>query len=177
MKLLVKHGADPGISTLTPPAFHFGGTTQAYGRGKSASAHRRVDPSGLPPVPVGAPDVTPLLAASGEAYGWSFTANSHRYAPTGMLAAVKYLVDVLHADVNARDADGNTALDNAASRGDNAMILFLISRGADVHVVNRKGQTVADMANGPFQRTQPFPKTIALLQRLGVKVMHKCVAC
>ncbi len=128
-------------------------------------------------MPDGGPDIPPLLAASGEGYGWSFTANHHRYAPTGMLAAVRYLVEVLHADVNARDAEGNTALHNAASRGDNAMVLYLVSKGADVKAVNRKGQTVADMANGPFQRTQPYPQTIALLERLGAKIMNKCVSC
>jgi ankyrin repeat protein len=94
-----------------------------------------------------------------------------------MLPAVKYLVEQLHADVNARDAEGNTALHNAASRGDNAMILYLVSRGADITVQNRNGQTVTDMANGPVQRVNPFPETIALTERLGAKLMHKCLSC
>ncbi|HVB38298.1 MAG TPA: ankyrin repeat domain-containing protein, partial [Vicinamibacterales bacterium] len=105
------------------------------------------------------------------------TANHHRYAPTGMLAAVKYLVEELHADVNEADADGNTALHNAAARGDNEMILYLISRGADVKAVNRKGQTVPDLANGPVQRISPFPETIALLQKMGARLVHKCLSC
>jgi ankyrin repeat protein len=168
MKLLVAHGADPGIATVKPAA-----RSRAGAEGEEAHA----DKSGLPPVPVGGPGIPPLLAASGEAYGSSFTSNEHRYAPAGMLAAVKFLVEQLHADVNARDADGNTALHNAAARGDNAMILYLVSRGADVGAVNRKGQTVADMANGPYQRTQPFPETIALLQKMGAKIMNKCVSC
>jgi hypothetical protein len=135
------------------------------------------DKSGLPKVPVGGPGVPPLLAASGQAYGSSFTANHHRYAPTGMLLAVKYLVEELHADVNVRDGEGNTALHNAAARGDNDMIRYLISKSANVKAVNRKGQSVADMANGPFQRTQPFPETIALLKKLGVELLSKCVSC
>ena len=45
--------------------------------------------------------MTPLLAAAGVGYGEGFAANSHRFAPGGMLAAVKYLVEELHADVNA----------------------------------------------------------------------------
>ena len=101
--------------------------------------------------------MTPLHAASGVGYGEGFAANSHRYAPTGMLAAVKYLVEELGADVNAVDHEGNTALHHAASRGDNEMILYLVSKGADVKAVNREGQTTADMANGPVQRTQPYP--------------------
>jgi ankyrin repeat protein len=169
MKLLVAHGADPSIPTRNPEGARPSGAPYIEGA--------VVDKSGLPEVPPGGPDIPPLLAASGEAYGSSFTANHHRYAPTGMLAAVKYLVEELHADVNARDAEGNTALHNAASRGDNEMVLYLVSKGADVSAINRKGQTVADMANGPFQRTQPFPETIALLQKLGAKIMNKCVSC
>jgi len=169
MKLLVAHGADPAIATMFP------GKAVQYDEAPDPAENR--DVSGLPPAAVGGPNITPLLAASGEGYGWSFTANHHRYAPTGMLTAVKYLVDVLHADVNARDADGNTALHNAAARGDNEMILYLVSRGADVHAVNRKGQTIADMANGPIQRVQPFPETVSLLATLGVPVRHACVSC
>ncbi len=173
MKLLVRYGADPNIATMKTA----GRALDPDAVGPAGGESTGKDFSGVPPVAVGGPGVPPILAASGEAYGWSFTANSHRYAPTGMLAAVRYLVDELHADVNARDADGNTPLHNAASRGDNDMVKFLVSKGADVTALNRKGQTVADMANGPFQRTQPFPETIALLVKLGAKVMHKCVSC
>jgi ankyrin repeat protein len=168
MKLLIAHGADPTVATIK---------LAGRARGEFGAAEANLDKSGLPAVPVGGPGIPALLAASGEAYGSSFTSNEHRYAPAGMLAAVKYLVEDLHADVNARDADGNTALHNAAARGDNAMILYLVSRGADVRAINRKGQSVADMANGPYQRTQPFPETIALLQKMGAKILNKCVSC
>ncbi len=110
-------------------------------------------------------------------YGFGFAANSHHFAPTGLLAAVKYLVEETGADVNAVDADGNTAVHHAAARGDNEMILYLVSKGAIVTRVNRAGQTTVDMANGPVQRTQPFPETIALLEKLGAKNNHKCVSC
>jgi ankyrin repeat protein len=174
MKLLVAHGADPTIATKKPQGRLRTGTGNLDDE-KAAKA--KLDPSGRSPVPVGGPDITPLLAASGQAYGTSFTANHHRYAPTGMLAAVKYLVEDLHADVNVADADGNTPLHNAASHGDNEMILYLVSKGADVKAVNRKGQTVPDLANGPIQRISPFPETIALLQRLGATLAHKCLSC
>jgi len=44
------------------------------------------------------------------------------------------------------------------------------------HIV-AEGQTTVDMANGPVQRVQPFPDTIALLESLGAKNNHRCVGC
>ena len=113
--------------------------------------------------------------ASATAKG--FAANHHRYAPGGMLPAVKYLVEELHVDVNVRDHDGNTAIHNAAARGDNEMIKYLVSKGADPKAVNREGKTTVDMANGPVQRISPFPDTIKLLEGMGAKNNHKCVSC
>jgi ankyrin repeat protein len=167
MKLLVAYGADPGIPTM-----------KGAGRPRTADVERDVkDVSPVPPVPVGGPGVTPLQAAAGVGYGEGFAANSHRFAPNGMLAAVTYLIEGLHADVNARDHEGNTALHHAAARGDVEMIEYLVSRGADVKVVNREGKTTADMANGPVQRIQPWPEALALLEKLGAKNNHKCVSC
>jgi ankyrin repeat protein len=75
-----------------------------------------------------------------------FAGNSHHVAPSGMLPAVKYLVEELGADVNAVDADGNSVVHNAASRGDTEMIRYLVSKGADVKKINRSGQTTIDVA-------------------------------
>ena len=51
-------------------------------------------------------------------------------------------------------------------------------RGASaVLAVARSGQTTVDMANGPIQRLQPFPETIALLESMGAKNNHRCVSC
>jgi uncharacterized protein len=167
MKLLVSYGADPNIRTK-----------RSAGRPRAGDIDRDVkDISGLPAVPVGGPGVTPLQAAAGVGYGEGFAANSHRFAPGGMLAAVKYLVEELGADVNAYDHEGNTALHHAAARGDVEMIQYLVSKGADVKAVTREGRTTADMANGPVQRTQPFPEAVALLEKLGSKNNHKCVSC
>jgi uncharacterized protein len=167
MKLLVSYGADPNIRTK-----------KSAGRARAGDIDREVkDVSGLPAVPVGGPAVTPLQAAAGVGYGEGFAANSHRFAPGGMLAAVKYLVEDLGADVNAYDHEGNTALHHAAARGDVEMIQYLVSKGADVKAVTREGRTTADMANGPVQRIQPFPEAVALLEKLGSKNNHKCVSC
>src|SRR3954463_3390873 len=167
MKMLVDYGADPNIRTK-----------RIAGRPRAGDVDRDVtDVSGLPPVAVGGPAVTPLQAAAGVGYGEGFAANSHRFAPGGMLAAVKYLIEELHADVNAFDHEGNTALHHAAARGDVEMIQYLVSKGADVKAVTREGKTTADMANGPVQRIQPWPEAVALLEKLGSKNNHKCVSC
>jgi ankyrin repeat protein len=135
------------------------------------------DKSGLPPVPTNGPAIHAIHAASGVGYGQSFAGNAHRYVPDGWLPAVRYLVEEMGADVNARDANGYTALHHAASRGDNDTIRFLIEHGADVMVISRKGETVADMANGPVQRVRPFPETVALLEESGSANNHNCISC
>ena len=160
MRLLVRYGADPHIPTMT------------YG-----APRRDNDASGLPAVPTGGPHVPPLHAASGVGYGTSRVAQQHRHVPDGWIRAARYFLEELGVDVNIRDADGFTALHHAAARGDNDTILYLVSRGADVMVVNRAGQTTVDMANSPEQRTQPFPETIELLEKMGAKNNHNCRAC
>ncbi len=165
MRLLVAYGADPGMPTQKPP--------QRFRRDRDVNA----DPSGLPPVPVGGPGIYAIHAASGVGYGQGYAGNAHRHAPDGWLPAVRYLVEELAADVNARDLNGYSALHHAAARGDNELIEYLVEQGADVAAVSRRGQTTADMANGPVQRIQPFPETVELLEKLGSKNNHRCVSC
>ena len=164
MQLLVARGADFSLPTQKTP-----------------ERRRRNQPtedlSGLPPVPLGGPAVTPLQAAAGVGYGFGFAANSHRYHPAGQLRAVKYLIEDLGVDVNERDHRGYSALHHAAARGDNEMINYLVSKGADATFVSRNGQTTVDLANGPVQRIEPYPETIDLLVSLGAINNNKCVSC
>jgi ankyrin repeat protein len=171
MKLLVANGADPNIPTMKPPE------RARRGGGGRRGGPPREDPSGLPPVPADGPGVWPIHAASGVGYGEGYAGNAHRHVPDGWLPAVKYLVEELGADVNARDLNGYSPLHHAAARGDNELILYLVEKGADVTVVSRRGQTTADMANGPVQRISPFPETVALLEKLGAKNNHRCMSC
>ena len=173
MRLLRDHGADPSIPTMKPPERRRRPPPTEEG----AEEAEEVDPSGLPPVPVGGPAIHPIHAASGVGYGQSFAGNAHRHVPDNWLAAVKFLVEECGADVNLRDHNAYTALHHAASRGDNELVLYLVDHGADVTVVSRRGQTTADMANGPIQRLQPFPATAALLEELGSKNNHNCLSC
>ena len=135
------------------------------------------DASGLPPVPAGGPGVWPIHAASGVGYGEGFAGNAHRHVPDGWLPAVRYLVEELGVDINARDHNGYNALHHAGARGDHALIIYLVEQGADIRAVSRRGQTVADLANGPVQRVSPRPATVALLEKLGSSNSHRCLTC
>ena len=173
MKLLMKYGADPKIPTLKPAGRQRGEDAPV----EDDSTGTKADPSGLAPIAAGGPGVYPIHAASGVGYGEGYAANSHRHAPDGWLPSVKYLVEELGADVNARDFNGYNPIHHAAARGDDQLIDYLVSKGADVMAVSRKGQTTADMANGPVQRIPPFLETVAHLEKLGAKNNHKCKSC
>ena len=207
MRLLMDYGADPNIPTMKPPQRRRrddpaekeaeGEESQeaegqvassinpkmANAEGESAEPEseeeeeEEKDYSGIPPVPVNGPSIYPIHAASGVGYGQSFAANAHRHVPDSWLAAVKFLIEEAGAEVDIRDVNAYTALHHAASRGDDELIMYLVERGADVTVVSRKGQTTADMANGPQQRTPPYLETVALLEKLGSTNNHKCVSC
>lgn len=165
MRLLIENGADPNVPTQKP-------ASRRFRRGGDSE-----DQSGLAPVPAGGPAVYPIHAAAGVGYGEGFAANAHRHAPDAWLPAMRYLIEELGADVNARDHNGYAPLHHAAARGDNTLIEYLVSQGADVTVVSRRGQTTVDMANGPVQRITPFPRTIELLESLGAKNNNNCVGC
>jgi ankyrin repeat protein len=164
MRLLVEFGAEAGVPTVRPPA------RRASGGGSAGTDEAPLDPSGLLPVPDGGPGVFPIHAATGHGYGTGYAGNSHRHVPEGWMEAVRYLVEEHGADVDARDHDG-------ASRGDVEMIRYLVDKGADVKAVSRRGQTTADMANGPQQRIQPFPEAIRLLVSLGAINNGNCRSC
>lgn len=171
MKLLVQYKADPTIPTIKPVGRLPGDDAPEEGAAGGA------DPSGLPPVPDGGPGVYPIHAASGVGYGEGYAANSHRHAPDAWLPAVKYLIEELKADPNARDHNGYNPMHHAAARGDNELIQYLMSKGTDVKAMSRRGQTTADMANGPVQRITPFLETVDLLVKLGSKNSNKCKSC
>jgi ankyrin repeat protein len=175
MKLLVKYHADTNVPSFKDPKKAAAGR----GRGRGGIAAIKLAPdidSASKAVPPGI-GVFPIHAASGVGYGNGYAGNSHRHAPDGWMPTMRYMVEVLHADVNARDQNGFTPLHHAAARGDNEMIKYLVAHGADVHAVAKNGMTVVDMANGPVSRISPIPDTIDLLEKLGAKNTHRCESC
>ena len=184
MRLLVRYGANASIATEKGQQRRFRrnpvprDTVPRDSTAIDEDEDEELDPSGLPPVPVGGPSTYPIHAASGVGYGENYSeGNVHRHAPGGWLPSMKYLVEEMGADVNARDQNGYSALHHAAARGDIDVILYLVEKGADVTVVSRRGQTTADMANSPGQRLPPFPAAAALLESLGSINNHNCFVC
>jgi hypothetical protein len=199
MKLLVQYHADVNVPSekiaSAAAAGGRGGRGGGGGRGGAGGAGGAAAAGGGRgfAAPPGAPNlpeidslakitpvgkgVYPIDAVAGVGYGSGYAGNSHRHAPDGWMPAMRYMVEVLHADVNQRDQLGFTPLHNAAARGDNEMIEYLVAHGADVKAVTKKGQTVVDMANGPQSRVTPIPDTIALLEKLGAINQHHCQSC
>jgi ankyrin repeat protein len=129
--------------------------------------------------------VTPLMVAGGVGFEYQGT----NIVPDSRLAALQYLVGELHANVNARDSKHYTTLHGAAYVGDNAAISYLVSNGADVKarakgrlggtqgaddVPEGTGDTVADMANGPREKSLLHPETVKLVESLGSENSHDC---
>ena len=160
MRLLVAYGADPNIPTSLPPV-NMRETRQQDGRNR--------EDSGLPKVAENQPGYYPIHVAAGGGYV-GLGAYSIRHVPDGFMSTVKYLVEEHGADVNIADYWGYTPVHYAAIRGDNELILYLVSQGADVTTKTRLGQTTADMARGGrggyFLRVE-FPETLELLKGLG----------
>lgn len=160
MRRLTAHGADPNIPTRWP----------AVGmRERRQQDGRQQEDSGLPWIPEGAFNAFPIHVAAGGGYT-GLGSFSIRNVPNAFLPAVKYLVEELEVDVNTLDSWGYTPMHYAASRGDNEMIDYLVSRGGDVKVITRLGQSAADMARGGragFFTRVAYPETVDLLTRLG----------
>ena len=81
--------------------------------------------------------------------------------------AVRVALD-LGLDVNAVNANGETALHGAAFRGNNAAVQLLVDRGARLDAKNNKGMTPLSTSHADFIGTilQHQPETEALLRKI-----------
>jgi len=123
--------------------------------------------------------------------------HSHQGAnevPQARFDTVKYLVEGLGLDVNAKDDKGYTPLHGAALIGIDDVIQYLVAKGADITVRATqisgggdgggeakeapagKGDTVADMANGWSMNYPQYPETVTLLMKLGSDFSNTCWA-
>ena len=129
---------------------------------------------------------SPLQVAAGMM--WDF--QTATFVPETRMETIRYLVEDLGADVNAKDDKGYSVLHGAAFIGQNDVIVYLVAHGADVAVRANQisngrsaqavppstGDTVADMANGWVEKVLQFPETINLLVKMGSAFSNTCFA-
>jgi ankyrin repeat protein len=188
LELLTAYGADINAGRTEPPPRVGGGGGRGGGRGGGPPGGRGGDEPEeeeqppVPEVPVG--PATAIHFAAGLGFGQGVGAgNANRFKPEGWMPSMRYLVEELGFDVNARDTEGFTPLHFAAARGDIEMIHYLIEKGADVTARSRpgggfeNGYSVADMANGPQPRITPMPAVVELLVSLGSANSNNCRSC
>src|SRR5262249_2309918 len=94
---------------------------------------------------------------------------------TPSIPAMQYLVD-LGADINAKDADGRTALDWALTRGNTATSKFLTSVGAKSTATMTPAPTAVAT---PRRASEAIERAIARLQPAGPAFYNrtKCNSC
>jgi ankyrin repeat protein len=181
MKAIIEHGADVNAPISDKLWFRSftndytwvdpGGATPFWRAAQSSDipAMKLLIEHGADPKIATKAGDTPLMAAAG--IGWA--ANWSVNAPIPAVEAVKYCVE-LGNDVNAADNRGYTPLHGAAYLGNNDMVNYLVSKGANVKAKSKAGDTVADLANGPTRFGQPHLETVALLEKLGSENSHNC---
>jgi ankyrin repeat protein len=134
--------------------------------------------------------VSPLQVAT----GYGYEPQTSTYIPEARLAAVRYLVEEVGADVNSHDKKGYTPLHGAGltAEKDQAVIRYLVAMGADVNtranqifgggddpnvdVEPGTGDSVADMANGPKPHNLVHLDALILLEELGSDNSNNCRA-
>ena len=108
---------------------------------------------------------SPLMAAAGV--NWVL-AQTWTEGPEQLLEAVKLCYE-LGMPVNQANSMGVTALHGAANRGSDAIIRFLVDKGADLTAQDKQHRSALDWAKGVFLAThpaEPKPKSIALITEL-----------
>ena len=175
MKALLKHGATVDAPVPSPPERRRrgpdageripppgGGATPLWlaARGPDSEAMRLLIAAGANPLVETEAQVTLLMSAAGIDY----RQGPREKLESEVLEAVQIALD-LGADVNATDADGNTALHGAAIRGVNSAVRLLLERGAKIDAKNNRGRIPLNIAEDASD-ARAQPETAALLRKL-----------
>ena len=70
----------------------------------------------------------------------------HLASANGFIEVVKYLVNELHCDVNAKNKSLSTPLSWAAFNGQKKVVEFLLEKGADFDIKNKNGKKPSELA-------------------------------
>ena len=198
VKSLVAHGANPNIQLTKPEPIRRGGQdislpvsylgyTPLLLAAKFADAdiERALLDAGADPSIPAKSGITPLMAAAGLGSGGATRRGVNVLSAYGRVSsadeekdtfdAVKALLD-RGANPNAADSTGNTPLFGAVAKGFNTVVQLLVDKGADVNVVNKRGQTLLKLTGGGGggrggrnANAGGLESTAALLRKLGAK--------
>lgn len=196
LKALIAVGADPNARIVKKPwyrTFHGDwanpvGATPFWlaAKANDVAAMRILIAGGANPSIPSTAGVTPLQVAA----GYGIEPQVTNFAPNQRLAAVHYLLEEVGVEVNTRDNQGYTPLHGAALTANHDLLVYMVAMGADVKAragnifggegqadkdaAGGKGDTVADMANGPRAHNMQFPETVDLLVGLGSENSNNC---
>jgi ankyrin repeat protein len=114
---------------------------------------------------------TPLMAAAGLGRSTYTPAEPRGVKSETAEQAVALLIE-RGANVNAVNEADFTALHGAAFRGNNEIIEYLVTQGAEIDARDFRGRTPYRIAEGAKQsfQFQPWPETAAFLEELGANV-------
>jgi ankyrin repeat protein len=181
VKLLLAHGANVNARAESSPQPYVGVSRRRRGGGDLAGATpfllaaetnditlmRTLLIAGAEPKVMTNNNTTPLMVAAGIGY----TQGRNKTTQTTALEAAKLLLE-LGADVNAVNANGETALHGAAYRERATdLVQFLVDKGAKLNVKSKRGWTPLVIAEGVFGGafvTRSL-ETAALLVNLGAE--------
>lgn len=174
IRKLTEHGADVNLPLKTgkggPAIYNKTGVTPFFmASGTDDVAYMRLLLElGADPHVRNTDDCTPLIAACGNVVG-SDAANEKAGEEPEVLEAAELLLK-LGADINAVDANGETAMHAAAYKNLPRVVQFLADHGARIDVWNRKnkyGWTPSMIAEGHRPGNfKPSAETIEAFQRL-----------
>jgi ankyrin repeat protein len=187
VKDLLAHGADPNarITKGTPlrrNSQDFNLPATLIGATPFWLAAKFVEPEIIRALLAGGADAkltindgtTPLMAAAGLKEPAARDADRRGLAliDGGKLPDESVILDAVAAvlqsgDINAVNANGDTALHAAAAMGHDGVIKLLAEKGADLNIKNSRGETPLGALLGRNRQASRTTPTIELLRKLG----------